>query len=109
MKTKSSHSISRLRRTSLSLAITASFGLIAPLAAHAMQIDWRLKATAAGVADGGRDLGLTDADDTREVSVAAMPWAHLQCSLDRAPVGRFRGYEPVGSEGGGGGRLCRGG
>src|SRR3546814_708809 len=97
MKTKSSHSISRLRRTSLSLAITASFGLIAPLAAHAMQIDWRLKATAAGVADGGRDLGLTGADDTREAYVDATPWVHLQFSQDWAAFVRVRGYAPTGS------------
>src|SRR3546814_14222760 len=94
MKTKSSRSISRLRRTSLSLAIAASFGLIAPLAAHATQIDWRLKASAAGVADGGRALGLTGADDTRAAYVYAPPWVHLQFSQHLDAFGGGSGYAP---------------
>src|SRR3546814_2000808 len=73
--------------------------LIAPLAAHATQIDWRLKATAAGVADGGRDLGLTGADDTREAYVDATPWVHLHRQGHRRwPDNRCRRSEEHTSE-----------
>lgn len=97
MKTKPGRAVPSLPRTSLSLAIAASFGLLTPLAAHAMQMDWRLKATVAGVADGGRDLGLTDADNTQEAYFDTTPWLHLQFSQDWAAFVRVRAYAPTGS------------
>ncbi|NGY04637.1 alginate export family protein [Solimonas terrae] len=97
MKTRSGRSTTSLPRNTLSLAIAAAFGLSTPLAAHAVEADWRLKATLAGVADGGRDLGLQDAKDTREGYIDTTPWLHLQFSPDWAAFLRIRGYAPTGS------------
>lgn len=97
MKMKSGRSMPSLRQSSLSLTIAASFGLMTPLVAHAMEMDFRLKATVAGVADGGRDLGLTNADNTKEAYIDTTPWLHLQFSPDWAAFVRVRAYAPTGS------------
>ncbi|WP_051361796.1 alginate export family protein [Solimonas soli] len=88
--------VARLPRSSWSLAAVAFVGAALPLAAHATEIDWRLKATLAGIADGGRDLGLGDADDTREGYIDATPWLHLQFNDDWAAFARVRLYAPTG-------------
>ncbi|NKF22424.1 alginate export family protein [Solimonas marina] len=95
---RTSHSVSAIpsSRSMWPLAIAAAFSLSAPLAAHAMDFEWRLKATAAGVADSGRDLGLNDASDTREAYVDVTPWMHVQFSPDWAGFVRVRGYAPTG-------------
>lgn len=86
-----------LMRSPIPAAIAAAFGVaVAPLAASALELDWRLKATVAGVADGGRDLGLTGADDTHEAYVDATPWVHLQFSPEWAAFVRVRAYAPTG-------------
>lgn len=85
-----------LPRRSWPLASAAAFGLAAPLAAHALDFEWRLKATAAGVADGGRDLGLEHADPTREGYLDLTPWVHAQFSPGWAGFVRVRGYAPTG-------------
>ena len=89
--------LSSTPRTSISLAAMALAGAVAPLTAHAMQIDWRLKTTVAGVADSGRDLGLADADDTREAYIDATPWVHLQFDENWAAFARVRAYAPTGT------------
>ncbi|HET8883781.1 MAG TPA: alginate export family protein [Solimonas sp.] len=97
MKTRSGRSQPSFSRNTLSLAIAAAFGLATPLAAHAVDADWRLKATLAGVADGGRDLDLQDADDSLEGYVDTTPWLHLQFSPEWAAFVRVRAYAPSGS------------
>jgi alginate production protein len=84
------------KRTSLSVVAAASFGIALPVVANALELDYRLKASVVGVADGGRDLNLTDADSTREAYVDATPWVHLQFSDDWAAFARVRAYVPSG-------------
>ncbi len=88
------------RRKAMTLAVLAGFGAACaaalPLAAQAVELEYRLKGTFAGVADGGRDLGLLDADDTGEGFVDFTPWVHLQFNPDWAAFVRVRGYASTG-------------
>lgn len=81
----------------MSVVLAAAFvGAAVPLAVQATEVDWRLKATLAGVADGGRDLGLTDADDSVEGYLDVTPWVHLRFNDDWAAFGRVRLFAPTG-------------
>lgn len=88
------------KRKAMTLAVLAGFGAACaaalPLAAQAVELEYRLKGTFAGVADGGRDLGLLDADDTGEGFVDFTPWVHLQFNPDWAAFVRVRGYASTG-------------
>lgn len=92
-----SDSSSLMRRSPLAIALGATLAVITTPGAQALQLEYRLKATAAGVADGGRDLGLTGADATREGYLDVTPWVHLQFNDDWAAFVRARGYLPTGS------------
>lgn len=84
----------RFRRTRLSLALLA--GIATPLIANALELDYRLKGSIVGVADGGRDLDLQNPDSTTEAYVDATPWVHLQFSEDWAGFARVRAFVPTG-------------
>lgn len=83
-------------RRAMSLAILAVFGAGLPLAAAAVDTEYRLKGTLAGVADGGRDLDLSGADDNFEGFVDFSPWVHWQFTPDWAGFVRVRGYASSG-------------
>ncbi|MDB5970728.1 MAG: hypothetical protein JWQ90_3178 [Hydrocarboniphaga sp.] len=86
-----------VRRRHLSMLVAAGFGVAMPVIADALELDYRLKATVAGVADGGRDLDLNNADSTAEAYVDMTPWVHLQFNEDWAAFVRVRAYQPSGS------------
>lgn len=83
-------------RSALSLAVAALVGAALPLSAQALEIDYRLKGTLTGVADGGRDLGLSGADPTHEAYVDVSPWLHLRYSENWAAFARVRAFAPTG-------------
>jgi alginate production protein len=87
----------KFRKSPLPAIVAASFGLATPLLAQALELDYRLKASVVGVADGGRDLDLENADPTREAYVDATPWVHLQFSDDWAAFARVRAFVPTGT------------
>lgn len=77
------------------LGLGAALALSAPV--QALQLDYTLKATAAGEFNGGRDVGLLGRPDDQQGYLDVTPWVHAQFSPAWSAFLRVRAFVPTGS------------
>lgn len=65
--------------------------------ADALQLDYTLKASVTGEANGGRDANLRNAPDDQQAYLDLTPWVHAQFSPAWAAFLRVRAFAPTGS------------
>jgi alginate production protein len=82
-------------RRHLSLLSLGTALAMAPSTADAVDLDWTFKATAAGIADGGRDLGLLGRSDGQQGYLDVTPWLHVQFSDRWSALLRVRVFAPT--------------
>lgn len=76
----------------LPIAALALCGIGLSPISQALQLDYRLKGTVAGVGDSGRDLDLEAQDGNRQAYLDLTPWVHLRMSDDWAAFVRVRAF-----------------
>jgi len=87
--------VNKKRYLSIGLGSAALLGSTPPVAA--VDVDYQLKTNITGEADGGRDFGLLDRDNSREAFLDATPWAHFQFSPQWSAFVRARLFAPTGA------------
>jgi alginate production protein len=81
-------------------ASTLAFGSLAALAsnpAEALQLDYRIKAVTAVVADRGQDFGLQQQSNTTQAYLDLTPWAHFRFTPQWGAFVRARLFAPTGN------------